>query len=132
MAQRKVVPSPAAADALALIGARIRIARHEHRWTAAQLATRIGVSRKTVLALEAGHPGVAVGVVFNAAVEVAVPLFGAGSPGELATERAATERTRCALPSRTYPAPEPRPSTFGGLGPGRGDLFAFAGLARRV
>jgi transcriptional regulator with XRE-family HTH domain len=102
MAQRKVSPVPAAADALAVLGAQIRERRHARRWTAEELAARVGVSPRTILAVEAGYPGTAAGTVMNAAVMVGVPLFGAQSRDELA-QLARTHEDRVALlPTRTY------------------------------
>jgi transcriptional regulator with XRE-family HTH domain len=39
---------------------RIRIARKRRGWTVAEMATRAGLSRNTVMALEQGKPGVSI------------------------------------------------------------------------
>ncbi len=91
----------AAADALAVLGAQVRVGRHARNWTAADLAARIGVSPRTVTAIEKGSPGVAVGTVLNAAAVVGVPLFGA-TGAELARLRRRGEERVALLPSREY------------------------------
>lgn len=102
MARREVSVMPAAADALSVLGAQIRERRHGRRWTAQDLAARVGVSAKTILAVEAGSPGTAVGTVLNAAVMVGVPLFGAQDRAELARLRRRGEEKLALLPTRTY------------------------------
>jgi transcriptional regulator with XRE-family HTH domain len=53
----------------------IRAARLRRRWSSAELAERVGVSRATISKLEQGNPGVAIGTFFEAATLVGVPLF---------------------------------------------------------
>ncbi len=62
-------------EVLTLLGAHIRLARKSRRMSEKKLADRIGVARSTLRAIERGDPGVAVGLVFEAAVIVGVPLF---------------------------------------------------------
>lgn len=62
-------------DAAATLGALIAAGRRERRWTAAEFAARVGVSRPTIAKVEAGDLGVAVGTVLEAAVLAGVPLF---------------------------------------------------------
>lgn len=62
-------------NAVALLGLLIRQARIEHKMTVAQLAERAGVSRGLVQRVEHGEMGSAVGVVFELAALVGVPLF---------------------------------------------------------
>ena len=78
-----VVLSPAAEEALTLLASSIRVGRIRRGWTLAELAERVGVSRPTMMRVEAGSPGVAVGTVFEAARLVGVPLFSA-DPAERA------------------------------------------------
>lgn len=101
MAKKAVAPMRAAADALAILGDQIHMARHEKNWTAAELAQRVGVSAPTVTALEAGSPGSAIGTVFNAAAVLGIPLF---SPDrdELARLRRQGRERAALLPSRVY------------------------------
>jgi transcriptional regulator with XRE-family HTH domain len=86
-------------DALKLLGAQIRLARHAKGWTAENLAQRVGVSKRTMLAVEAGSASVAVGTVFSAAVVAGVPLFQM-TGRDLAREVRSTERVLALLPSR--------------------------------
>lgn len=102
MARKKVSATPAAADALAVLGSRIREGRHARRWTAEELAARVGVSPRTILAVEAGKPSTAAGTVLNAAVLVGIPLFGSEDKAELARMRRRGEERLALLPSRTY------------------------------
>lgn len=43
--------------------------------TVRELAERVGVSAPTIIKVERGDPGVAIGTVFEAATLVGVPLF---------------------------------------------------------
>ncbi|WP_147794196.1 helix-turn-helix domain-containing protein [Cellulomonas sp. Y8] len=86
---------PSTNYALMAIGAQIGAARRELRWTASDLAGRLGVTPALVARIEKGAPGTAVGTVFEAAVVCGVPLFQA-EPLEL--QRVAEhERMRVAL-----------------------------------
>jgi DNA-binding XRE family transcriptional regulator len=62
-------------EAAKLLGASVRLGRREHRWTVAELAERVGVSEATMLKVEHGDPGVRLGIAFEAAALVGVPLF---------------------------------------------------------
>ena len=61
--------------ALRLMAGQIRVGRKERGWTAQALANRAGISRATLQRIEKGDPGVAVGLVFEVATLVGVPLF---------------------------------------------------------
>jgi DNA-binding XRE family transcriptional regulator len=52
---------------LARLGAAIAAARAQRDWSQAELAQRIGASRRTLVNLEAGAPGVALGTALHAA-----------------------------------------------------------------
>jgi DNA-binding XRE family transcriptional regulator len=67
--------SPLTLEAAKLLGVSVRLARQEHRWTVAELAERVGVSEATMLKVEHGDPGVRLGIAFEAAALVGVPLF---------------------------------------------------------
>jgi transcriptional regulator with XRE-family HTH domain len=67
--------SPQTREAIRILATSIRAARLRRGWTEAELAERVGVSRPTIVNLEAGRPGVAVGTVLEAATLVGVPLF---------------------------------------------------------
>lgn len=53
----------------------IKVGRSQRELSQAQLAQRLNVSRYSVIALEKGNPKVAIGVAFEAAAIVGVPLF---------------------------------------------------------
>ena len=61
--------------AAALLGAQIANARRERRWTAQDLAERAAISVSTLRNAERGEPTVAVGVMFELATLLGVPLF---------------------------------------------------------
>ena len=62
MAKKASLPAATVAH-LERLGGRVRIARKRRRLSARALAEKVGVFRKTVEALEAGKPGVSVGVL---------------------------------------------------------------------
>jgi transcriptional regulator with XRE-family HTH domain len=62
-------------EAARLLGARVRLARRERRWTLQELAERVGVTQVTMRKVERGDLTVALGVAFEAATVVGVPLF---------------------------------------------------------
>lgn len=63
--------------ALRILATSIESARKRRRWSRAELAQRVGVTRATIGSIEAAAPGVAVGTVFEAATVLGVPLFSA-------------------------------------------------------
>lgn len=67
--------SPATVEAARLLGARIQVGRQERRWSVQELADRVGVSRTTMHKIERGDVTVSLGVAFEAAAVVGVPLF---------------------------------------------------------
>jgi len=67
--------SPLTLEAAKLLGANVRLGRRQRRWTVAELAERVGVSETTMLKVERGDPGVRLGIAFEAAALVGVPLF---------------------------------------------------------
>lgn len=101
VAKREIAPTRVAADALAVLGTQIRLARHQKKWTLADLAARVGSNPRTISSIEKGAPGVAVGTVLSAASIVGVPLFGVGDD-ELARLRRRGEECVALIPSREY------------------------------
>ncbi len=95
MARRPHSYSPHTLDVIALLGLEIRRARRARRLTAEDLATRAGVSRSTLHAVEHGSPTVAIGVVFEVAALVGLQLLDA-SPADL-PDRLERSRNRLAL-----------------------------------
>lgn len=69
--------SPQTPEAIAHLGNLIRLGRKQHRWTIADLAERVGVTKATVTKVEQGNPSVAIGTYIEAAVLVGVPLISA-------------------------------------------------------
>jgi transcriptional regulator with XRE-family HTH domain len=72
-------------EALALLGRAIRLARKERKMTEADLAARIGIARSTLQLIEKGQPRVEIGLAFEAAALLGVPLF-VDEPSRLAPE----------------------------------------------
>lgn len=54
-----------AAERVAQLGQRIRLARIRRDWSVADLASKAGINRNTLTALELGRPGTAIGVCFT-------------------------------------------------------------------
>jgi transcriptional regulator with XRE-family HTH domain len=76
MAQKRPRPhSPYAAEAAQLLGAQIRLARRERRWSQDELATRAGITARTVYKIEHGDLSVGLGAAFETAALLGVPLF---------------------------------------------------------
>lgn len=86
-------------EALRLLGAQIKQARHAQGWTQTDLASRISVTQKTMHEIERGSPTVSIGSVFNAAFTVGVNLFGLEGT-DLARARRQGEDTLALLPAR--------------------------------
>ena len=61
--------------ALEVFGKRIRLERKLKKMTAAELAERAGVSRGLVQRIEQGNPSCEIGVAFELASILGVPLF---------------------------------------------------------
>src|SRR5258706_15145342 len=59
-----VIPSQAA-EHVTQVGQRIRLARIRRGWSVADLASKAGINRNTLTALELGKPGTAIGVCFT-------------------------------------------------------------------
>ena len=72
------LPEPVAAR-LARLGAAIAAARIQKDWSQIELAQRLGTSRRTLVNLEAGAPGVALGTALHAAWLLNVSLDGTAS-----------------------------------------------------
>jgi transcriptional regulator with XRE-family HTH domain len=100
VARIRISPRLGAADACAVLGQQIKTARVTRKWTALELAARIGVDRRTVAAIEAGNPRVSIGNVFNAADILRVPLFGSEDRADLARLRREGRDRLALLPTR--------------------------------
>lgn len=83
--------------ALEMFGQSIRAARIASRVTIEQLAERAGISRGLLRRIETGDPGCTIGVAFEVAAIVGVPLF-AADPAMLATLQKAGEEKLALMP----------------------------------
>jgi transcriptional regulator with XRE-family HTH domain len=89
--------SPYAVDAARLLGAQIRLARRQRRWSQDELASRIGITPRTVYKVEHGDLSVGLGAAFEAAALLGVPLFHADR-SRLSAELDHTEARSALLP----------------------------------
>lgn len=94
---------PYAADAAQLLGAQIRLARRERRWSQEELAERAGINTRTLYKIEHGDLSVRLGSAFEVAALLGVPLF-YPEPSRLA-ENLDRVRARSALLPRPTRAP---------------------------
>ncbi|MDP9092143.1 MAG: helix-turn-helix domain-containing protein [Actinomycetota bacterium] len=99
MARRMVAVTRASEDALGVLANQIKAARAARGWTQVDLAARVGITQKTMYAIESGSPSVSIGSVFNAAFTVGVNLFGLEG-ADLARARRQGEDTLALLPER--------------------------------
>jgi transcriptional regulator with XRE-family HTH domain len=73
------VPTSEAQVALEVLGQQIRLARKAAGQSAERVAVRCRLSERTVLEIEKGSPSASIGNVFNLALTLGVPLFGASA-----------------------------------------------------
>lgn len=92
-------------QAVKLLGVYIQLARKQRRWSEQALAERAGISRATLQKIESGHLGVAVGLVFEIAVLVGVPLF-ANDGQPLSQQLDQAKHTIMLLPQRIQSKPQ--------------------------
>ncbi len=83
--------------ALELLGQSIRTARIAGRMKTEQVSERAGISRSLLRRVERGDPGCAIGVVFEVAAIVGVPLF-TSDESDLATLSRATGEKLTLMP----------------------------------
>jgi len=69
------VYSKYAKEAAFLLGQQIRLERKRRQWSEQNLAERAGISRATLQKIEAGEMSPSIGLVFEVAALVGVPLF---------------------------------------------------------
>lgn len=62
MDSRKILLLPKQAKTLTTLGENIKLARLRRKLTAEQVAERAGISRRTLVSVEKGLPGVAMGI----------------------------------------------------------------------
>ncbi len=92
-------------QALAILAGAIKAARLRRRWTVRELAERVGVSPPTIVKIERGDAGVAIGTMFEAAKLVGVPLFDVDEP-TVVRYRAHQRAELALLPSAARPRRE--------------------------
>jgi transcriptional regulator with XRE-family HTH domain len=95
-------------EALTLLGREIRLARKQRKMTEVDLAARVGIARSTLQLIEKGQPKVEIGLVFEAASLLGVPLF-VDEPSRLAPQISRIDDRLALLPqSVRRPRSEPR------------------------
>lgn len=72
---KKRTYSKYAQEAALLLGQHIKLSRKERKWSEQNLADRAGISRATLQKIEAGEMSPSMGLVFETAALVGVPLF---------------------------------------------------------
>jgi len=93
------VYSKYAKEAAFLLGQQIKLSRKKRKWSEANLAERAGISRRTLQKIEAGEMTPAIGLVFEVAALVGVPLFVQDSQ-RLSTSIDLTQSKIALLPKR--------------------------------
>lgn len=96
---------------LKYLGDMIKVARKERRISQIDLATRLNVSRYTIIAIEKGDPKVAVGSVFEAAYIVGIRLLADDQDGLQKLSRSITQFNSL-LPKRIRHKNEPLDDNF--------------------
>lgn len=91
--------SPYTLQATRLLGAEIRRARRERRWTTKELAERAGITRPTLHSIEQGEPTVGLGLAFETAALLGIPLF-RDEPSQLTLDADRTRDRLTVLPQR--------------------------------
>ena len=86
-------------SAARVLGLQLASARRQQHRTTAEIAERAGITRVTLRRIERGDPDVTLGLYFEVASVLGVPLFGAEGR-ELAELVARGERELALLPSR--------------------------------
>lgn len=86
-------------QAALLLGRLVKLGRKRRGWSESELARRAGVARETVQRLEKGDLTCALGLVFEAATLVGVPLF-TDDASRLAEVRRHSDEVLSLLPRR--------------------------------
>ena len=96
---KKRAYSKYAKEAAFLLGQQIKLGRKNRRWSEQNLASRAGISRATLQKIEAGEMSPSIGLVFEVAALVGVPLFEQDSRA-LTTSIELTQSKIALLPKR--------------------------------
>lgn len=75
MAKLKRNYSSRTMHALKIFALQIQVARKQHGWSEAELAERVGASRPTIRQIEQGNPATGLGLYFEVATLLGLPLF---------------------------------------------------------
>jgi len=79
-------------QAVLLLGQHIKLARKRRKWTQQELAERAGVGRTTVQKAESGHLGLEIGLAFELASIVGIPLFAREANNQTLTQSASLDQ----------------------------------------
>lgn len=85
-------------DAAVLLGQHIQLARKERGLTEIDLSRRAGISRATLQKIEKGDPKCELGLYFEVATIIGVPLFGVDVTTSFATSVARVQDKIALLP----------------------------------
>lgn len=88
-------------SAALILGQQLAATRRRQRRTAEEIALRAGTTRTTLRRIERGDPAVAIGLYFEVAAVLSVPLFGRDRQ-EFAELAARGGRELALLPSRAH------------------------------
>ena len=80
MVKRQRTYSKSTQDVMTLMGQYIKLYRKKKSWTESNLAKRAGISRATLQKIEKGDANCSIGLVFEVATLVGVPLFEQKNP----------------------------------------------------
>jgi len=100
-----------AIEAAFLLGQQIKLGRKKRQWSEQNLAARAGISRATLQKIEAGEMSPSIGLVFEVAALVGVPLFEQDSRA-LATNIELTQSKIALLPKRIKTKTKPVDDDF--------------------
>lgn len=62
-------------QAVNVFAKQIQLSRKQHRWSEAELAERAGISRSTIRMIEGGNPATSLGLFFEVATLLGIPLY---------------------------------------------------------
>jgi transcriptional regulator with XRE-family HTH domain len=111
VAKRTRAYAPQTLDAAQVLGTQVAQARRARGWTAEELAERVGVSARTISSLEHGSPTVTMGIAFEAATMLGVPLYGVEG-AELTRLARHGREVLALLPRRVYRRRQPVDDDF--------------------
>src|SRR4249919_1140562 len=105
MTRTRTAYSPLTREATRLLGRSVRAARLERRWSVKALAERVGTSPPTIEKIERGDLTVGIGIAFETAAVLGIPLFTEDPTRRRLEERHIDDRL-AVLPRRARPAAE--------------------------